>query len=259
MPLFEVTDGTGRRFYRIELDGTRVTVHAGRIGTDGTHERVEHATEAEARTEYDRQIARRKERGYRLVHDETAPHDLETAGHAKLAATAPLTEQTRFRFVKRGRFVWLEASPDGIRRAEGTVDAELTAQPRVEPFPSLAEARVERDRRMATLIAGGWILEAFGTDARRRRRPKVATFRVNPELERTIAEDPDDEARWMVLEDWMLQHASDPGAELITLDKARRHAEAPELRRQLGPPLFGTRHQAIATALAGVDWCAGFV
>ena len=67
MPLFELEDGPTRKFYRIELDGTRVGLNWGRIGYDGTHESLRFETPAEARTEFERQVARRRERGYREV------------------------------------------------------------------------------------------------------------------------------------------------------------------------------------------------
>jgi uncharacterized protein (TIGR02996 family) len=38
----------------------------------------------------------------------------------------------------------------------------------------------------------------------------------NPELERAIAEDPYDEERWIVLEDWLLEQ-DDPRAILVRL------------------------------------------
>src|SRR5471032_1912547 len=108
MPLFELVEGASRKFYRIEHEGTRVSLHWARIDTKGEREILELATEAEALAEYNRQIEKRRDRGYSLVVDEAVPHDAATH---RLARAAPLSKSPRFLFVhRRGkRFAWVEA------------------------------------------------------------------------------------------------------------------------------------------------------
>src|SRR6185436_20611602 len=38
MPLYELEEGTSRKFYRIELHGNRVHLNWGRIGSEGEHQ-----------------------------------------------------------------------------------------------------------------------------------------------------------------------------------------------------------------------------
>lgn len=77
----------------------------------------------------------------------------------------------------------------------------------------------------------------------------------NPELERAIAEDPYDEERWIVLEDWLLEQ-DDPRAILVRLEKAGRVEGATRARRRLYPQLFG---DDIGRSLYRMNWRAGYL
>lgn len=173
-----------RKFYRIEREGTRVTVTWGRIGSRGQHKVLELASEAAAEAAYEAEKLRRQERGYRKVYDESRPHDPEAARaaatSARLAAAAPLTTAARFMFVnaRRRAFVWLEQRGNELWWASGGVGDEAAAVPESRSFGSPAKASRHQSRRIAELLASGYALEAF--DAKPPKRGKVAKPRPAP-------------------------------------------------------------------------------
>jgi predicted DNA-binding WGR domain protein len=261
VPLYEFEEGSSRKFYRIELAGTRVHLNWGRIGTDGEHQVLVHATEQEARAEYDRQRAKRTyERGYRLVVDEDAPHDPESVARERLAKPAPLSDSPRFLFVhrKQQRFAWVEARGAMLLHAEG-LQAEVTKPPTQKPCGSAAAAVRERDAMVAKWLRKGYELDTFGVKEPPKRRAPKPVLHENLELERVVAEDAFDDARWQVLEDWLLEREDDARAELVRFEKAGQRADEAEARGKVLPSLLGPKHAAIAKALVGSEWRAGFL
>src|SRR5689334_1851439 len=142
MALYELEEGTSRKFYRVEREGTRVVLSWGRIGSAGERKVIELASEAEARVEYDDQIAKRRAHGYRLVLDESIPHDPEAERQAKLARGAPLGASPRFWFVhkKKRAFAWLEVRGSVFVVARGKSGDENVAKPAETPLASPAAA-----------------------------------------------------------------------------------------------------------------------
>jgi hypothetical protein len=82
---------------------------------------------------------------------------------------------------------------------------------------------------------------------------KLAHYR---ELEDALAEEPFDESRWIVLEDWLLQR-DDPRAQLVILEK--QGADTGPALRKLSPSLLGDEHEALGEKLYQRDWRAGFL
>jgi hypothetical protein len=82
---------------------------------------------------------------------------------------------------------------------------------------------------------------------------KLPHFRA---LEDALAEEPFDESRWIVLEDWLLQR-EDPRAQLVILEK--QGGDTTQALRELAPLLLGDRHQALVEQLYVCDWRAGFL
>lgn len=82
---------------------------------------------------------------------------------------------------------------------------------------------------------------------------KLAHFR---ELEDALAEEPFDESRWIVLEDWLLQ-GEDPRAQLVILEK--QGADTGPALRELAPVLLGDEHRTLDEKLYQRDWRAGFL
>lgn len=259
MPLYELEEGTSRKFYRIELHGNRVHLNWGRIGTEGEHQVLAHENEVAARAEYQRQLDKRLERGYRLVVDEGVPHDREALEKARLAATGTLSNSPRFLFVhhKRKRFAWVEARDATIVFAKGAAADEATTEPTTKPCASPAAAIRERDTLVAQWMAKGYELVTFGKkETPKKRTPKPLVF--DEALERAIAENPYDDAAWSVLEDWVLQQ-EDVRGDLVRFAKANQRADEAQTRGAAMPQLFGQRHSAIWGALAHVKWRCGHV
>lgn len=82
---------------------------------------------------------------------------------------------------------------------------------------------------------------------------KLARYR---ELEDALAEEPFDESRWIVLEDWLLQR-EDPRAQLVILEK--QGANTGPALRELASALLGDQHKALDEKLYQRDWRAGFL
>lgn len=156
MHLFEVDEGGARKFYRLSLEGKRLVMTWGRIGTDGQTKTMDFATDAEARAELEKQRIKRLEHGYTLIRDESAIRDMATARaekeKQKLTASAPLTDVPRFLFRRKTSRLWLE-------QHDAEVWSQLDEQPVVkEPIGG----KRAFDARIAKLIGDGWVLDAFG-------------------------------------------------------------------------------------------------
>lgn len=94
MPRYELVDGTSRKFWQIERDGTSFTTTYGRIGTDGQTSLKEFDSDEKAKKEYDKLIAEKVKKGYQLVdgdedgEDASAPAPKPPAAKPKAAATS---------------------------------------------------------------------------------------------------------------------------------------------------------------------------
>ncbi len=262
MPLYELEQGTSRKFYRIDLDGRRVLLHWGRIGTEGEHQILSFETELLARAEYERQCDKRAyDRGYREVFDEGVPHDPEMVSRQRLVKAAPLTRSPRFLFVHstKQKFAWVEARGDTLVSVKGMRTDEDKLAPTTKPCGSATAAIRARDAMIAKLLGNGYELETFGADqAVTPRQPKRVLVDCS-ELEQIVAEDPYDNDRWSVLEDWLLQHEDDPRSELVDLAKQRQVAEEAQARGEYLPLLLGKRHTAISRALIKPLWRGGYL
>lgn len=67
MARYEVSDGTSHKFWEITLAGKTFTVRWGRIGSRGQSIVKHFVTEPQARSAYDKLIAEKRRKGYRLV------------------------------------------------------------------------------------------------------------------------------------------------------------------------------------------------
>jgi predicted DNA-binding WGR domain protein len=258
MPLFELEEGTTRKFYRIELEGTAVRLTWGRIGTRGESKLVTQPSTAEAQAEYDRQVLKRKERGYRLVVDERAPHDPQATQKKHVAGRTPV-KTARFLFThrKKGQFVWLEVRGDALLVAEGPLGEEPHVAPRTDRCADAAAAVKKRDGLMAHYLAQGYQLAAAAGAAEKPRREKRQLHR-NAALEGAVRENLDDEGRWRVLEDWLLERGGWQG-ELVAADRSGSVNDAAEARGRGMELLLGPRHAALSKAVSEPQWRAGFL
>jgi uncharacterized protein (TIGR02996 family) len=259
VPLFELEEGPHHKFYRIERVGTRLELHWGRIGTAGQRKTLELGNEREAEREYDLEIARRRERGYRLVVDESQPHDAAEAEQHALAATGALTKYPRFVFRKPGEVTWLEVRGPILVTASGKSG---TPPPPVERDCGSERAALrERDRMMAVLVGRGYELDEFGAaeaPAAKKRAPKPGELRSHPELESQLAASPDDAATWLVYEDWLLDQ-QDPRAGLIGHERSGDATSAAQARGAIKKLLLGPRAATFENQISGATWRSGFV
>lgn len=258
VPLYEYIEGTSRKYYRIDLDDRRVLLHWGRIGTEGEHQILSFETPELAKAEYDRQRDKRtSDRGYHLIVDESVPHDPEVVSRQRLAKTAPLGDSPRFLFVKRERFAWVEARGSMLWSVKGTRAQEDQLAPKQQELGSPAAAIAARDAMIAKLLANGYDLETFGKSDKPSKRSKPKLVDAS-ELERMVAEEPYDQDRWSVLEDFLLEQG-DVRGELVALAKANQLAEEAQVRGLVMLQLLGKKHQAISRALTTPSWRAGYV
>ncbi len=260
MPLYELEEGASRKFYRVDLDGRKVLLHWGRIGTEGEHQILSFETETLARVEYDRQCEKRTaDRGYRLVVDEGLPHDPELVSRQRLEKQAPLSESPRFLFTKQQRFAWVEARGPELLSLQGLREQEDQIAPKSKTFESQAAALRARDAMIAKLVGSGYELETFGASDKPAPKRRPRELADTSALEAVIAEDPYDEERWSVLEDFLLEQPNDPRGELVKLAKERRMSEEAQARGAAFGLLFGKRHEAISRAMSRPTWRAGYV
>jgi predicted DNA-binding WGR domain protein len=259
VPLFELEEGPHHKFYRVERIGKRLELHWGRIGTAGQKKTLELGSEHEARREYELEIARRRERGYRQVVDEAAPRDSDEARQHKLAATGALTKYPRFVFRKRELITWVEVRGNVLVTASGLTDEALT--PSEQPFDSEQAALRERDRLMAELVGKGYALDEFGAaeaPAAKRRAPKLGELMHHPEIEAQLEAAPDDPNAWLVFEDWLLD-ARDPRATIIEHERSGDVTAAAQARGTLKKLLFGGRGATFDAIVSRASWRAGFI
>jgi uncharacterized protein (TIGR02996 family) len=221
MPLFELEDGPTRRFYRIELDGTRVGLNWGRIGYDGTHESLRFETVAEARTEYERQIARRRERGYREVERLEPAVIVESDKKPEPILERDEREIDPSRVAARDREL-AELVERGLRLEQ--LGDEHGARPRVTA-PTLRsnaalEAAVAEDPfdGSAWMVLEDWLLEIED--------PRAAIVRAE---------------------------------QIGRARKQARRSDITQAYDHLMTQLLGQRHAAIAKALEDAAWRAGYL
>lgn len=124
---------------------------------------------------------------------------------------------------------------------------------RVETFDhdELDAASAEYDRQVSAVYTRGYRLVRDWVD------PPLAH---DPQLEAMIAEDPDDEARWMVLADWVLT-CDDVRAHIVRFEQTRRSRDPSETWGQYPIPLFGDDDAAalLTDPLSRGEWQAGHV
>jgi predicted DNA-binding WGR domain protein len=67
MPRYEFKEGTSNKFWEINLDGSSFTTTYGKIGTDGQTTEKSYGDDDKAQKEYDKLIAEKTKKGYKLV------------------------------------------------------------------------------------------------------------------------------------------------------------------------------------------------
>src|SRR5690242_16025377 len=91
MARYEVADGVAHKFWEISLTGKTFTVRWGRLGTRGQSQVKHFADDAEARRAYDKLVAEKRMKGYRLV-DGIEESEVLAPRPASVAARSPELE-----------------------------------------------------------------------------------------------------------------------------------------------------------------------
>lgn len=115
----------------------------------------------------------------------------------------------------------------------------------------LDAASAEYDRQIVEVYARGYRIVRDWVD------PPLAH---DEQLEAMIAEDPDDDMRWMVLADWVLS-CGDVRAQIVRFEQTRRSRDPSETWGQYPIPLFGNDDAAalLTDPLSRGEWQAGHV
>src|ERR1041385_7594063 len=89
MPRYELSEGTSNKFWEINLAAKSFTTKFGKIGANGQTTIKEFGSDAEAKTAYDKIVAEKVKKGYKLVGGKTsAPKIAKKAAAPKPSATA---------------------------------------------------------------------------------------------------------------------------------------------------------------------------
>ena len=86
----------------------------------------------------------------------------------------------------------------------------------------------------------------------------MTALAIDPTLERAVAENPEDQGAWLVLEDWLMAQ-SDPLGHLAELQRLGDRRRLDEERHHLAPVLLGPQHARLERTLATSLWRGGFV
>ena len=135
---FQLIEGTSQKFWAIELDGPAHSVYFGRIGTAGQTSRKESATEAQAKTSYDKLIAEKLKKGYvekagTTSAEAAAPPDTKAAPEPTPVEQSPPSALSTVRAVELDPDDWLWATW-----------RPHTPRPRPEPAPFDLEKCLDR-------------------------------------------------------------------------------------------------------------------
>lgn len=64
--LLKFVEGTSNKFWEARLAGTRLTTRWGRVGSSGQSKDYDHASVTAARSDYEKQVAGKLDKGYRV-------------------------------------------------------------------------------------------------------------------------------------------------------------------------------------------------
>jgi predicted DNA-binding WGR domain protein len=180
MPRYEFKEGSSNKFWEISLDGTSFSTKYGKIGTDGQETIKEWDDEDKAKKEYDKLIAEKTKKGYKLVSgggsaaaaaapakaakkpvfDDEGDDEEEEAPKAKPAAKSAGgggNGHRHFEFVegssKKFWEIWLEGSSFTTKYGRLGTDGQET----MKEFDSADKAKKEYDKLVAEKTKKGYV------------------------------------------------------------------------------------------------------
>jgi uncharacterized protein (TIGR02996 family) len=249
MPRYEFSEGSSNKFWEIELEGKAFTTTWGRIGSAGQSTTKTFGSPAQAKQEYDKLVAEKTAKGYQLAGQKgrkAADQDFDDEGDdegeeevkkvKKATKVGPArrgggsaAEGSRYFELVEGtssKFWEITLEGDSFITRYGRIGTN--GQKTIKELGSPDKARHEAEKLIAEKVGKGYV-EKGGhggagdgggdddeEDAPARGGARAGAEARNPELEKAILADPDDEAAYLVYADW-LQSQGDPRGELITL------------------------------------------
>ena len=210
MPRYEFSEGSSNKFWEIALKGKAFTTTWGRIGTAGQSATKTFGSPAQAEKEYEKLVAEKIAKGYRLSSKNGKASAQDQGDEEDDEKAAPAGRY--FEFSEGGSSKFWEITLDGksfvTRYGRIGTDGQKTSKKCQTPNKALEEA----EKLIAEKVRKGYVEKGTQADGGGARTLNAR----NPELEKAILADPDDEAAYLVYADW-LQGQGDPRGELITL------------------------------------------
>jgi predicted DNA-binding WGR domain protein len=186
MPRYEFKEGTSNKFWEITLDGTAFTTKYGKIGTDGQETVKEWDDEDKAKKEYDKLVAEKVKKGYKLVgngggatakatpvakkaavfEDEGDDDEAEDQDHvattpmkmpAKAASGGGDGKKRHFEFVEGTSSKFWEISLDGSAFTTRYGRIGTPGQETVKDYGTAEKAKKEYEKLVAEKVKKGYV------------------------------------------------------------------------------------------------------
>ncbi|MFZ5441987.1 MAG: WGR domain-containing protein [Myxococcota bacterium] len=245
MPRYEFVEGTSRKFWEIDLQGSSFTTRWGRLGTEGQSKRQDFADPDTARHEYELLVRSKEKKGYQLV------------GAPPPAPAGETVECTVVR-LEDARGNWRELELRGLKLTQRVAPREDDSGETSTRYDSLAEAKEQLEHLTARYVKNGLREVSRKTELRSvHDEPAAVEGRLtqHPEYERACLESPEDVAPWRIYADW-LQEQGDVRGELAALFLGKQAPKGWAFFKQHRDALLGEHSEQ---ELYDVEFDNGFV
>jgi predicted DNA-binding WGR domain protein len=175
MPRYEFKEGSSNKFWEIKLDGSEFTTKYGKIGADGQETVKDWGDEEKAQKEYDKLVAEKVKKGYKLVNggggsakaapaaakkkpvfdDEGDDDEEEEAPKAKSGGGGS-GKMRHFEFVEGSSSKFWEISLDGSEYTTKYGRIGAGGQETVKDAGSPEKAKKEYDKLIAEKVKKGY-------------------------------------------------------------------------------------------------------
>jgi predicted DNA-binding WGR domain protein len=176
MPRYEFKEGTSNKFWEIALDGSAFTTKYGKVGTDGQETVKEWDDDDKAKKEYDKLVAEKVKKGYKLVgnggsaaakpaaakkpvfEDEGDDEEETPKPKAKAASGGGGSGKARhFEFVEGSSSKFWEIALDGTSFSTKYGKIGTPGQETVKEWDSTDKAKKEYDKLVAEKVKKGYV------------------------------------------------------------------------------------------------------
>jgi len=177
MPRYEFKEGSSNKFWEITLDGSSFTTKYGKIGTDGQETIKEWDDDDKAKKEYDKLVAEKVKKGYKLVgngggasakpvaakkavfEDEGDDEEEEEKPKAKAAKSSGggNGKSRHFEFVEGSSSKFWEITLDGSSFTTRFGRIGTSGQESLKEWDSADKAKKEYDKLVAEKVKKGYV------------------------------------------------------------------------------------------------------